>query len=223
MRAFVFFKFRKQAHVFGDSRRRGVARHYKSSLFHIALSHAKIEPMPTPGKRWYHITFGTLNSWLPGDPRGFRSRNHKIHSSGDQKNPPPKGEHAGLHAYSRSVSGSPVLLPKPLRQSIGDRVVSSLTQHGDRILVISVSAMHVHLLAELSSDAVQTKLVIGNAKKSASQAIGDALPSRVWSRDCGIKPIRDEEHHRNTYLYIEKHALEGAFVWTYRDGTDSSG
>ena len=177
--------------------------------------------MPTPGKRWYHITFGTLNSWLPGDPRGFRARNHKIHSSGDHKNPPPKGEHAELHAYSQSISGNPALLPKALHRLIGERVIDNLSQHGDRVLVISVSAMHIHLLAELSCDPAQAKLVIGNAKKSASQAIGDALPGRVWSRDCGIKPIRDEEHHCNTYLYIRKHALEGAFVWTYRDEQDA--
>ncbi|HEX3314753.1 MAG TPA: hypothetical protein VHR72_07680 [Gemmataceae bacterium] len=29
----------------------------------------------------------TYGSWLPGNPRGFRSRKHRIHSSGDYKNP----------------------------------------------------------------------------------------------------------------------------------------
>src|SRR5262249_17500638 len=54
-----------------------------------------IHPMPAEGKLWRHVIISTLNSWLPGDPRGFRAVNHKIHSSGDYKNPPP-GEHAGL-------------------------------------------------------------------------------------------------------------------------------
>jgi hypothetical protein len=53
--------------------------------------------MPKPGMRWRHCVIGTHNSWLPGDPRGFRAIDHKIHSSGDYKNPPPEGEHSGLH------------------------------------------------------------------------------------------------------------------------------
>ncbi len=56
--------------------------------------------MPTPGKCWWHNILSTHGSWLPGNPRGFRSRNHRIHSSGDYKNPPPLGEHAGLHRLS---------------------------------------------------------------------------------------------------------------------------
>jgi hypothetical protein len=50
--------------------------------------------MPLPGMAWRHLVIFTHNSWLPGDPRGFRSQNHKILSSGDYKNPPPPGEHA---------------------------------------------------------------------------------------------------------------------------------
>ena len=29
--------------------------------------------MPEEGKRWRHVIISTLNSWLPGDPRGFRT------------------------------------------------------------------------------------------------------------------------------------------------------
>ena len=48
--------------------------------------------MPRPNKCWWHVTLSTYGSWLPGDQRGFRSRKHKIHSSGDYKNPPPASE-----------------------------------------------------------------------------------------------------------------------------------
>jgi len=70
--------------------------------------------MPSPGQRWYHIILNTRGTWLPGDPRGFRSQSHKIHSSGDYKHPPPKGEHAGLHHYSKMISGPPVSLKESL-------------------------------------------------------------------------------------------------------------
>lgn len=66
--------------------------------------------MPRPGKRWRFVTVGTLNAWLPGDPRGWRSRHHKRHSSGDYKNPPPPGEHEGLYRYCKQRSGKPVVI-----------------------------------------------------------------------------------------------------------------
>jgi REP element-mobilizing transposase RayT len=174
--------------------------------------------MPLPGKRWYHVTFSTYNSWLPGDPRGFRSKHHRIHSSGDHRNPPPKGEHAGLHAHAKAISGRPVILETAQRITVGKAVVQNLLKHGHDILVISVSAMHVHTLAQLSEDLQQAKDAVGFAKLSASIRIKDDVPGQVWARGCKPKPIRDEIHHRNTFGYICRHLDEGAWVWTFRDG-----
>ena len=75
--------------------------------------------MPTPGKQWRHVVFTTLGSWLPGDPRGFRTREHKVHSSGDYKKPPPNGEHAELFKYSKEITPEKVLLPRHLWRTIG--------------------------------------------------------------------------------------------------------
>ena len=82
--------------------------------------------MPAEGKRWRHVIISTLNSWLPGDPRGFRTVKHKIHSSGDYKNPPPPGEHAGLFLYSSKISGETVVIPKELRDAIGIAFVDEM-------------------------------------------------------------------------------------------------
>ena len=173
--------------------------------------------MPNPGKRWYHVTAGIQSSWLPGDPRGFRSKGHKIHSSGDHKHPPPVGEHGGLHAYSKKIARDPVVVPAKLRQVVCHGFVQVLIGRGHRVLVVSVSGMHLHALAELSEDRSAAKAEIGYAKKGGSRAISEQLFGRVWARGCGLKVIRDEKHHRNTFSYIERHAEEGAFVWTFRD------
>jgi hypothetical protein len=39
---------------------------------------------------WYHVTGSTYGAWLPGDPRGFRTRHHRQHVEGDYKDPPPR-------------------------------------------------------------------------------------------------------------------------------------
>jgi hypothetical protein len=67
--------------------------------------------MPRPGHRWYHVTINTYGTWLPGDPRGFHSRGHRVHSSGDYREPPPEREHAGLHRWSKERSAASVSLP----------------------------------------------------------------------------------------------------------------
>jgi hypothetical protein len=64
--------------------------------------------IPNIPLRWRHIVCNTKCSWLPGDDRGFRSREHRIHSSGDYKNPPPKNEHEGLRRYQEEKSGETV-------------------------------------------------------------------------------------------------------------------
>ena len=40
---------------------------------------------------WYHVVLTTYGAWLPGDPRGFRTRHHREHVPGDYKAPPPVG------------------------------------------------------------------------------------------------------------------------------------
>lgn len=41
-----------------------------------------------PWNDWYHIMCHTYGTWLPGDPRGFRTRHHREHVEGDYKSPP---------------------------------------------------------------------------------------------------------------------------------------
>jgi hypothetical protein len=62
-------------------------------------------------RTWFHITWNTYGTWLPGDPRGFRSHNHRIHSSGTYKSPPPPGEHHLLHQRAkRELKREPIRL-----------------------------------------------------------------------------------------------------------------
>src|SRR5262249_55423368 len=135
------------------------------------------------GKRWRHVIISTLNSWLPGDPRGFRAVDHKIHSSGDYKCPPPKGEHAGLHQYSKKISGEVVIIPRELREVIGTRFVNELALMEHQLLVISVSATHCHLQVELPDDLKEVRKILGEIKRMASVDIRKTLPGRVWAHD----------------------------------------
>lgn len=173
--------------------------------------------MPTPGKTWYHVTLGTHASWLPGDPRGFRDRKHRIHSGGDHRNPPPVGEHHGLHQYNQLHTGAATVIPADLRGIVGRKIADHLLKLGHPILVISVSGMHAHLLAELQSDRDKARHDITRRKQAAALAVRGQMNGKLWAKNMGLKPVNDRGHQINVYRYILKHRGEGAWVWDYRE------
>ncbi len=167
--------------------------------------------MPQPGLRWRFVTINTKNSWHHGAPRGFRSRDHRIHSSGDYRNPPPKGEHKGLFRYHVERAGRRVILPESVRPRIAAALVGALSAY--RFKAMSVSSDHAHLLIELPDDVPAIKAVIGDAKRIASREVRNQLPGAIWSAGCDYEPVDDEDH----FNACEEYALikQGAGTWTW--------
>src|SRR4051794_17135006 len=120
--------------------------------------------MPNEGLQWWHVIISTYNSWLPGDERGFRSRGHKIHSSGDYKNPPPPDEHAGLRRYHEARADEPVIIPEECRATLGEAILAKLEKLGHRVLVLAVAATHSHWQAELPEDEKEVRRIVGECK-----------------------------------------------------------
>ena len=173
--------------------------------------------MPQPGKQWYHVIFNTKGSWLHGDPRGFRSREHRIHSSGDYHNPPPAGEHQGLHKYQKRRSSSEVRLAAVLRPVIGTRCLHFLQSRDHAVLAAAVGDTHVHMLAELTEVYEDAKALIGQLKNIVSYEVRDVLPGSIWSSGCTLKLIKSRAHHENSFVYVSSKQEEGAWTWTFRD------
>jgi len=177
--------------------------------------------MPSPGMAWRHVIISTRNAWLPGDRRGWRSRRHKRHSSGDYRHPPPPGEHEGLYRYSKRISGERVDLPPDMRPIIGQTLIDALCEHGRRVIAASVDDWHAHLLVELPDDMTTIRRIVGDAKCQASRAVRRRLPGRVWAAGGTFKRIASHAHHREVFGYILDHALKGAWTWSYRDDAPS--
>jgi REP element-mobilizing transposase RayT len=176
-------------------------------------AHAHSSARPTTGARiWRHIICNTHCTWLPGDPRGFRNREHRIHSSGDYKNPPPTGEHAGLYTHNLNHSGKRILIPDTLRQRIAEAFANHLRSQGCPVSIASASETHVHALTLLPLDRRQTKRIIGDAKRVASRSVKAEMPGRIWSEGGTYKPVRNAGHYQAAYEYIRTRQEEGAYV-----------
>jgi len=160
-----------------------------------------------------HATCTYYGNWLPGDPRGFRSEDHCIHSSGDYRNKPPAGDHGRLHDQAgRIMKHSPVVLEGDERQAVGEAFLDKMMRKlNRRVLVITAAAKHLHIL--YVGDGGDATVDLGRAKQYASHQL-TSRPGTVWARGEGIKRVATLDHANRALPYIAEHELrEGAWVW----------
>ena len=169
---------------------------------------------------WQHLVLNTRCSWLHGDPRGFRSRGHRMHSSGDYKNPPPRGEHVALWQYHQARSAKAVEFEVAVRIRIVCEFVTKMLAMSFRIIACSCGREHLHALAEAPSNYGELRRVIGKCKLRASHAVRDELPGGIWAAGFAPEKIRDLGHLRNAYNYIRTKQEPGTVVWSHRPDED---
>jgi REP element-mobilizing transposase RayT len=174
-------------------------------------------------RRWYHCICHTYASWLYGDSRGFRSRHHREHVEGDYKNPPPPGRYAKqLERSIKLLKQPPVTIQHVLREVVGMAMVEKLLEYEAQLLALSVSSNHVHLLAKMPPGPIP-RLWVGYAKRNATFQLKEIdWHGKLWAKRSDINPIQDRPHQLNTYQYILRHSNEGAWVWDFRDRTNST-
>jgi hypothetical protein len=173
----------------------------------------------TAGKKWRHVIINTKSSWLHGDERGFRNRGHRIHSSGDYKHRPPKGEHLGLNGHMLGKSRAEIHLDPKLRPVIGRALIASLQGMGHQVLTVAVTKVHAHFLVELPDNILKIKAIVGEAKRKASRAVKRELPGSIWAEGGTYKPIKSRGHQRSAYKYILCDQGPGAWTWSFKDRT----
>jgi len=171
----------------------------------------------TPGKRWRHVIVNTHNTWLHGDLRGFRNREHRIHSSGDYRNPPPADEHAGLRAYHEQRSGEAVRLPYAVLQAVGEAVVENLGHREHDLAAIAIATNHLHMLVELPDHVQEIRTIIGWCKYFGTRAARNTDPSlknvTLWAEGETYKPVDNADHWRAALRYIAEDQGSDAWVW----------
>jgi REP element-mobilizing transposase RayT len=173
--------------------------------------------MPHPGKMWRHVIISTRRSWLHGDKRGFRSRGHRIHSSGDYKAPPPDGEHAGLLAYhEKRAKARRVKIPRRLRCEVGAVLLHAMLDLGHRVLAMSVSAKHAHGLVELPRLRREAKAIVGRCKCARSARLRKAMPGSIWGEGGKYKPVKTRRQQVRTFGYITDEQGPAAWTWSFR-------
>ena len=169
--------------------------------------------MPTP-RVWFHCIVSTYGSWLPGDPRGFRTRHHREHVAGDYKSPPPVGAYENFHAANQqALTQAVTTIPPPMRKIIGEALRDRLQKQGGEVLAIACGGQHAHVQVQLSDGDARKPL--GYAKQAATSVTHQAgFVGKLWAVRGTLVRIRDRVHQERVYRYILEHASEGAWVWS---------
>ena len=173
--------------------------------------------MPPTGMLWRHVIVNTHCTWLPGAAKGFRNRDHRIHSSGDYKNPPPPLEHVRLRDHVRRVAGRGAEIPASSREAVGRAFVDRLRKEGFTVLAVSVSAEHVHVLTELPNHRPTIRTIIGRCKQYGTRAARPTVAGELWADGGEFKEVRDRWHQLNVYEYILTKQGPWAWTWSFRD------
>ena len=161
---------------------------------------------------WRHVIISTYGSWLQGDARGFRTRNHKIHSSGDYRTPPPPDEHEGLRIYQQTRDHERIVLPVELKSIVGEAIRVKLQKLGYRLNAISVAPTHSHWLAELPCEKNEAWDVVGQGKSAASLAVRKQLPGGIWAGKGRMIGLPTRTRMLSAYRYILEQ--DDSWIWS---------
>jgi hypothetical protein len=172
---------------------------------------------PNFNGRWYHCISTTYGAWLPGDPRGYRTRRHREHVDGDYNNPPPTGAHeAKLQRSQRLLKQPAVQIPTRWRSTIGTAVREKLVAKDGFVLCVAVALQHVHVLVKLPASRTPRHWM-GLARKHATFEVRNrGWKGKLWGIRGKELPIKDRQHQMAVYQYILNHAAQGAWVWDWR-------
>jgi hypothetical protein len=171
--------------------------------------------MSLPWNDWYHVMCHTYGTWLPGDPKGFRTRHHRQHVDGDYKNPPPADKYDRLHERSRELmKRDPVHLTPEQRKRAVEEIVKSFSKWNIALKTLGIDEIHLHALARVPDH--NPRHWMGLAKKECSAYMkrdGLAPAGGLWAVRCECKPIADAAHFANADDYIRDHEHAGAIIW----------
>jgi hypothetical protein len=167
--------------------------------------------------RWFHVILTTYGAWLPGDARGFRTRDHRDHVDGDYKRPPEAGVYERFHDKNRASQKYPLVSFTPIQRNfVMQAIHERLALFGDPVAIVAVNARHAHLLLKLPP--AETRHRVGMIKRHVTFSLRKLQWSGpVWAGGAKFVPIRDRQHQLNAYQYIADHIEEGGAVWKHGD------
>ncbi len=167
---------------------------------------------------WWLITWTTYGSWLPGDPRGFRTRRAQEYV------PPPKryarrGEqaydakrYASRYAQARDRTEESAPLTRKQQRIIVPTIIAEIDAIPIVSAIASIGPTHVHWLGRF--DEHEIRPTVGRVKAAATRSLNAAGfdGKRPWSKNCHLESKPTDQVFRSAFVYVRRHIDEGCLI-----------
>jgi REP element-mobilizing transposase RayT len=141
----------------------------------------------------YMITWTTYGSWLQGDKRGFVMKGKIL--------PPNKSL---SDSNRQKLSRNPLKLSKIQQQIVENAILQKADQLKQKILALSVSSNHVHIVAEYIPKPIGS--VVTHYKNMAQVALRKVgLTGRIWTKGFDKRFCFDRKSLENRIRYVNSH------------------
>ncbi|MBS0207787.1 MAG: hypothetical protein JSS27_02435 [Planctomycetes bacterium] len=167
---------------------------------------------------YWLVTWTTYGSWLPGDPRGFRTWRGRefipppprYAEGGDRPFDP--AEYRTRYLADKSRSLSTTRLTADQQQVAIDAVVEDISALLLEAIIVSINEAHVHLIADFGDLSIRP--TVARLKSVATRALGgrERTAKRFWSSGCNMKSLADDAAVQAAFNYVKAHETEGAIV-----------
>jgi hypothetical protein len=176
---------------------------------------------------WWLLTWRTYGSWLPGDPRGFRTWRRREYV------PPPReqaesgepiynpGDYTERYAAARERLTAPaVCLTLADRRKACSALVAEIGKLQIVPAILAVAESHVHFISQFGE--LRIRRVAGRLKAAATIAIKhqNSTEGPVWGTGSHMKSLYAEDDFVSAFRYVEQHEGEGAVVHKWDSNID---
>jgi len=163
--------------------------------------------------RWMMLTWTTYGAWLPGDPRGFRTRRGRQYIPPPQRYAKPNepaysaDEFERLYEWVKQRLDDAVRLGEEERKVVLERLMKLALDGGAVVAAVHVGQTHVHmvLFAEESDVAGLVKRLKGVTSRELGRC---GMTGRVWARGYHCRRLRDEDVV-GAVRYVLRHGCSG--------------
>ncbi|HTQ37978.1 MAG TPA: hypothetical protein VMJ32_03070 [Pirellulales bacterium] len=176
--------------------------------------------------KWWLITWTTYGSWLPGDPRGFRTWRKREYV------PPPKRYAApGEPVYNPSVyaerrriaqqtTAASISLTKRQQLCVLNATVDEIRQMDVVPAIISIGTTHVHWLAQF--ERLSIRLAVGRIKAKATLSLREIGfdGKRPWTKNCHMESKQTDDEFHGAFRYIHHHVHENCLIHVWPSFAD---
>ena len=139
------------------------------------------------------VTWTTYGTWLQGDKRGY-VKDGEIQPSNDNLK----------YTNQKQQKFQVVNLSSSQKHIVREAIVQEAEKINQKIPAIAVCSNHVHIVAEVSSEAVEQ--IVHRYKRSATFALRKSgLDGKVWSTGYDKRFCFTDEDIEQKIKYVNKH------------------